>query len=33
MLSHRKMNLNIYNMVGIEHLQSRQNTSDGSASK
>jgi len=33
MFSHTKMNLNIYNIVGIEYLQSRQKTSDGSASK
>jgi len=26
------MNLNIYNEAGIEHLQSRQNTYDGSTS-
>jgi len=32
MLSNRKMNINIYNVVGIEHLQSRRKTSDGSAS-
>jgi len=33
MLSHTKMNLNIYNVLDIEHLQSRQKTFDGSASK
>jgi len=33
MLTHTIINLNIYNVVGIEHLQSQQKTYDGSASK
>jgi len=33
MLSRITMNLNIYNVVGIEHLKSRQKTSEWSASK
>jgi len=33
MLSHTKMNLNIYNVVGIEYMQSQQKTSDRLASK